>query len=135
MSASSLRYLCSPAAGALSRREFLTLSAAGALGTSVSGWFGNLARCAEATAGGKHKSCIMLWLQGGASQGHTFDVKPEGEFKTIPTAVPGIHISEYLPRLAAQMKHMALLRSMSTNEADHDRARYLMHTSYRPGGG
>src|SRR5262245_11766352 len=67
--------------------------------------------------------------------GHTFDVKPDiGEFKNIATSVPGIEISEYLPKLAAQMQHMAVLRSMSTGEADHHRGRYLMHTGFRAGG-
>jgi hypothetical protein len=125
----------------LSRREALKLSAAGVLAGSMSGWFDVLAsRAAEAAkAGVKHKSCILLWMNGGPSQMDTFDLKPDspnaGEFKPIPTSVPGIQISEHLPRLAKQMQHMALLRGMSTGEGSHGRARYYMHTGYREGQG
>src|SRR5262249_14879598 len=49
-------------------------------------------------------------------------------------AVPGIKISEHLPKIAKQMDRMVLVRSMSTKEADHGRATYLMRTGYLPGG-
>ena len=55
----------------------------------------------------QQKSCILLWLAGGASQLETFDPKPGaatgGPFRAIQTAVPGIQISELMPKLAAQM--------------------------------
>jgi hypothetical protein len=117
----------------LTRRDLLKLSAAGFLGASASGWFSTFAADVTKAAGGKkHKSCILLWMNGGPSQFHTFDVKPGGEFKAIKTAVPGIEISEHLPKLAQQAKEMAILRTMSTGEAVHDRARLLMHTGYKP---
>ena len=66
-------------------------------------------------------------MTGGPSQIDTFDPKPGhangGPFKPIETAVPGIRISEHLPKLAKQMKDLALIRSMSTKEGDHGRAR------------
>jgi hypothetical protein len=121
----------------LSRREALKLTGAGLLAASVSGWFGHMAaRAAEAKPQGlKHKSCILLWMSGGPSQGHTFDLKDAIPYKKIDTAVSGIQISEYLPGVAGQMKNLALLRGMSTGEASHGRARYLMHTGYRQGAG
>lgn len=121
----------------LSRRELLQLSAAGVLAACTSGWFNALAADAAqaASTGGKHKSCILLWMNGGPSQSHTFDLKPGGEYSAIPTSVPGLQISEYLPRLARQMHHAALIRSMSTGEAVHPRARFLMHNGYRMAGG
>jgi hypothetical protein len=70
-------------------------------------------------------------MEGGPSQQHTFDLKEGGPYKSIPTAAPGVRISEHLPRMAAQMKHMALLRGMSTGETVHSRARFLLHTGYR----
>jgi uncharacterized protein (DUF1501 family) len=112
-----------------SRRDLLRLSAAGVLAGSVSGWFNCLAQDGARAPG--HKSCILLWMEGGPSQQHTFDLKEGGPYRAIPTAVPGIHISEHLPRMAQQMKHMALLRSMSTGETVHSRARFLLHTGYR----
>src|SRR5579859_7311391 len=116
--------------GALSRRDFLTLTSAGVLGTSLSGWMKVLAAHTAAT-GKKHKSCILLWMDGGPSHKDTFDLKPDsqgaGEFKPISTNVPGIQISEHLPKLARLMNHAALIRGMSTGEGSHGRAKYYMH--------
>jgi hypothetical protein len=83
----------------------------------------------------KPKACILLWMDGGPSQAHTFDPKPGGEYKSIPTAVPGVQVCEYLPKLAASMKDIALLRGMSTGEGDHYRAKYYLHTGYPRVGG
>lgn len=119
----------------VSRRDLLKMTTAGLVGGSSTGWMENLARAADVgQQRGSAKSCILLWMNGGPSQGHTFDVKPNGEFGTIPTTVDGIRVSEHLPLLAGQMKHLALLRSMSTTEVVHERARFLMHTSYRQSG-
>lgn len=115
----------------LTRRDLFRLSAAGVLGTTGLGWLSSVAAAVPATAARKHKSCILLWMNGGPSQAHTFDLKPGREFKAIDTSVPGIQISEHLPLLAKQMHHCALLRGMSTGEAEHIRARYLMHTGYK----
>src|SRR5690606_27210818 len=54
--------------------------------------------------------------------------------KEIETAVPGIRISEHLPKVAAWTKRMSIIRSMSTKEGDHSRATHLMHTGYVPQG-
>lgn len=114
----------------VSRRDLLKFTSAGLLGTSMSGWFGGLA--AHAAAQEKRpKSCILLWMNGGPSQHHTFHLPEQGsEFKAIDTTVPGIKVSEYLPGLAKHMKDMALVRSMSTTEGVHERARFLMHNGY-----
>src|SRR5437762_8559129 len=91
----------------LTRRHFLRFTAAGAALTSMSGWLDVLAAHA-AGSGVKHKSCILLWMDGGPSQKDTFDMKPgtrdAGEFKPIKTSVPGIEISEHFPKLAQHMK-------------------------------
>ncbi len=95
---------------------------------------------AQAAAGdpGRKRACILLWMSGGPSQIDTFDLKighsNGGEFQEIDTAVPGIRISEHLPRLATWTKRMAIIRSMSTREGDHGRATHLMHTGYAPQG-
>jgi uncharacterized protein (DUF1501 family) len=122
----------------LSRRDWLKLSAAGVSAVSLSGWLQVLAsRAAETRA--KHKSCIVLWMDGGPSHKDTFDMKPGttdgGEFKTISTAVPGIQISEHFPKFAKVMKHAAILRGMSTDEGAHPRAKYYLHTGYKEGQG
>jgi hypothetical protein len=122
----------------LSRRDVLKLSAAGVAGVSLSGWMNVLAsRAAE--AGSKHKSCILLWMDGGPSHKDTFDMKPGtkngGDFKPIKTAVPGMEISEHFPKFAELTKDAAIIRSMTTGEGAHGRARYYMHTGYKEGVG
>jgi len=79
----------------------------------------------------KGKSCILLWMDGGPSQQHTFDPKPNGEFKPTPTSVPGIHIVEQLPQLAQCMDDMAIVRSMTTEINGHYDAKYFLHTGYK----
>ncbi len=113
----------------LPRRDLLKLSAAGLLsGVSVP-WFESLAHAAVQKRRGK--SCILLWMDGGPSQQHTFDPKPTGEFKSAPTCVPGIHIVEQLPQLAQCMDDMVILRSMKTEINDHYDAKYYLHTGYK----
>jgi uncharacterized protein (DUF1501 family) len=84
----------------------------------------------------KSKACIMLWMDGGPATIDMFDMKPgaatAGQFKPIPTKVDGLQICEHLPELAKQMDQLAVVRSMSTREADHNRGRYYMHTGYVP---
>jgi hypothetical protein len=121
----------------LTRREWLKLTAAGVVGYSLSGWLEALA--ADAAADPKRRrSCILLWMNGGPSQLDTFDLKPGhpngGPFQEIETAVPGIKISEHLPKIAKLADHLAIIRSMSTKEADHGRATYTMRTGHAPGG-
>jgi uncharacterized protein (DUF1501 family) len=84
----------------------------------------------------RHKSAIMLWMGGGPATIDIWDLKPGaptgGEFKPIATTADGVQISEHMPLMAKEMKHMAIVRSMSTREADHNRGRYYMHTGYVP---
>lgn len=122
----------------VSRRDMLKMASLGVLGSTVSGWFNVLAARAQTAAaqGVKHKSMILLWMAGGAAQSHTWDVKADGKFKTAKTSVTGLEgISEYLPKMAAQMHNVALLRSMRTGDANHRTGTYLMHTGFRQGQG
>lgn len=81
------------------------------------------------------KSAIMLWMSGGPSTMDIWDLKPGtntgGEFKPISTS-GNEQISEHMPMMAKQMHNAAIIRSMSTREADHGRGRYYMHTGYVP---
>src|SRR5262249_31986921 len=101
----------------LSRRDLLRLSAAGVALFSASGWIEAIA-AAAAKEPKRRRSCILLWMQGGASQTDTFDLKPGhengGPFQEIATAVPGLRISEHLPKMAKLMPQLALIRSMKT---------------------
>ena len=82
----------------LKRRDLLKLSAAGLVSGVAVPWCETLA--GKAVGQPRKKSCILLWMDGGPSQQHTFDPKPQGEFAPKPTSVPGIHIVEHLPQLA-----------------------------------
>jgi uncharacterized protein (DUF1501 family) len=88
-----------------------------------------------ATLKRNHKSCILLWMGGGPPSIDIWDLKPGaatgGTFKPISTTGDG-QINELLPQVAEQMKHLAIVRSMSTREADHDRGTYYLHTGFVP---
>lgn len=98
----------------ISRRDFLSVSALAGLG------LGSAQSAPTAFNGnGKAKSVILLFLYGGASQLETFDVKPDapdgvrGEFKTIPTSVPGYRVCEGLPNISRVMDRCTVIRSMT----------------------
>jgi hypothetical protein len=120
-----------------SRRHFLRSAALSAAAVSYSGWMPRLARSAAGDPS-RRRHCVLLWMPGGPSQIDTFDLKPGhangGPFKEIATSVPGLRISEHLPKLAAMAENLAIVRSLSTAEGDHNRGTYLMHTGHKPGG-
>src|SRR5437763_9176333 len=78
----------------------------------------------------QQKRCILLWLAGGASQLETWDPKPGvetgGPFNAIPTSVPGVQISELMPKMAQRMKHTCLIRSLNTRNGDHGSGAQIM---------
>ena len=121
----------------LSRRDALKLSAAGVVGYSMSGWLEALAN-ESSTNPQRRRSCILLWMNGGPSQMDTFDLKPGhangGPYREIQTNVPGIRISEHLPRIARHMDKMAIIRAMNTREGDHGRGTFYLRSGYLPQG-
>jgi hypothetical protein len=70
-------------------------------------------------------NCILLWLDGGPSHYESFDPKPDapaevrGEFKSIPTAVPGAHFSEVIPKLASVADKYTVIRSVCHKDPNH----------------
>ena len=86
----------------------------------------------------KGMSVIVLWMQGGPSQFETFDPKPghdnSGPTEAIKTSVEGIQVAQHWPLVAEQMKDIALIRSMTNREGNHQRATYQLHTGYAPTG-
>ena len=115
-----------------SRRSFLKASALGtatfAINTSVLESLGNPIFAGELK---KHqKRVILLWLAGGASQLETWDPKPGrptgGPYSAISTAVPGIQISELLPKQAERIKKTAIIRSLNTKNGSHGGGAELM---------
>jgi hypothetical protein len=83
-----------------------------------------------------NKSVIIMWMGGGPATIDIWDLKPGrptgGEFRAINTTAPGVQICEHMPKVAEQMRHLAIIRSLTTTEGDHMRGRILMHTAYTP---
>ncbi|REK12474.1 MAG: DUF1501 domain-containing protein [Planctomycetota bacterium] len=122
--------------GVVSRRGFLRRS----LGTGVGlagamglGWHDLLiAKADEVRKAGK--SMILLWMDGGPSQYDTFNPKPgskyQGPAHAIHTKIPGVQFAEYWPKTAQSLDRIAMIRSMSSDEKDHERAIALVRTGY-----
>ncbi|MFO0907545.1 MAG: DUF1501 domain-containing protein [Isosphaeraceae bacterium] len=128
------RYACGSTDHVTSRRSFLGGMAAAGVGAF--GGFSSLIRPAvSAELAGRQKQVLLVWLAGGSSQLETWDPKPKtdtgGPFRDIETSVPGIRISELLPRTARQMHHLTLIRGVNTKEDDHGKGQYMMHTGRR----
>lgn len=116
-----------------SRRDFLKLATAGVLGGTAGSPAAALAdELVRTGTGGKTPSCLLIWMPGGVNQGFTWDPKEQyNHCRRIDTSVPGIGISEFMPNVARQMHHLALLRGMDTREANHRPAIDLMSTGFR----
>jgi hypothetical protein len=117
-----------------SRRDFLRVGSLGPLGIGLTQFLHATRSLAQAgqTPRGTAQACILLWLEGGPSQMDTWDPKPNSNLRPIATRVPGIHISELLPRVARHMDKLALVRSMQTEETNHPQGTYQALTGHRP---
>ncbi len=125
-----------PSAAGLDRRHFLSHLAGLATLAAPASCFTRSLLANAADLKKRHKSAILLWMGGGPSTMDIWDLKPGratgGPFKPISTSADGVTISEHMPLTARQMHHLAIVRSMSTREADHQRGRYYMHTGFVP---
>lgn len=120
-----------PKATRPSRRQFLRTGSAGFATLSLSGLFEARAR----SAGPSDTSVIFVTLGGGPSQFETYDPKPNanpayrGAFGSVPTSQPGVHFCELLPRQAAIMERLAVIRSITHKQASHI-AEHIVETGY-----
>lgn len=112
------------------RRSFLRIGSIATFGCF--GWGDILRLRAASQAAAKDISVIHLWLAGGLSHLDTFDMKLDADrkertiFKAIPSSVPGLHVSEHLPRTAKLMNKLTLIRSMTHKQSAHGAAQTLM---------
>lgn len=120
----------------MTRRHFAShlLGATAFAGTALA--LGQSLRANAQQLSSSRKSAILLWMGGGPSTIDIWDLKPGattgGPFKPVATKADGVQICEHMPMVAANMDKLAIIRNMSTREADHDRGRYYMHTGYVP---
>jgi hypothetical protein len=121
------------------RRDCLQLG----LGTLLGGGLTGVLRAADQAPAAdvprrQADSCILIWLDGGPTHYETFDPKPDapaeirGEFEAIPTKLPGVCFSQYLPRLASLADRIAVIRSIRHNEGNHGAGNHYMMTGAPP---
>ena len=120
----------------VARRDFIQLGVGGVLGLGM----GDLVRLRADTARAVGKAspddvnCILVWLDGGPTHYETFDPKPDapsgvrGEFKPIPTTVPGVSFCETMPKLAKTLNRMAIIRSICHKDPNHGGGNHYMMT-------
>src|SRR5690348_12714727 len=106
----------------LTRRELLRAGAVGFGGLTLPGLLRLEHAAAAAGRKARARSVVLLFLSGGPSQLDMWDLKPDapeeirGTFRPIATNVPGVRISEHLPRLARLADKYAIIRSMSHDD-------------------
>lgn len=129
----------------ITRRDLLSVGSAALFGST---WTTTGLLQAEAHAADSHSagpsspqddvSLIVVFLRGGPSTIDMFDMKPNapseirGEFSPVSTAVPGIQITEHLPRTAQQQDKFSLVRSFTHTNNSHGHADHYMLTGYHP---
>ncbi|MFI5457202.1 MAG: DUF1501 domain-containing protein [Isosphaerales bacterium] len=114
------------------RREFIQVGFSGLVGLGLSDLLAVRSRAGRATPGGspvavprRARSVILVFLTGGLSHIDSLDMKPgapdgiRGEFQPIGTKVPGIHLCEHLPGLAARADRLAIVRSLAHGYTNH----------------
>src|SRR5205085_2482677 len=127
-----VRYNCA----GMARRDFLQLGLGGVMGLSFTDLLRYRASAAEAAGKGSPKqvNCILIWMDGGPSHYETFDPKPDapkeirGEFKAIPTSIPGIQFCEIVPNLAKVADKLTILRSVCHKDPNHGGGNHYLTT-------
>jgi hypothetical protein len=120
---------------ALPRRELLQVGSSALLGLGLSSVM------ARANTVAKPKSVLIVFLTGAASHHDTFDMKPEapaeirGAFQPIATSVPGVFVSEHLPKLAERAHRYALVRTFSHGDNNHLMSTHHVLTGHQQPGG
>lgn len=128
----------------LTRRQFMANAAKTYLGVTLAPMLGaTVASRAFAQAPGNRRqpaeAVIFLNMSGGMSHIDTFDIKPnkkdiQGPVEAIKTKADGIQVSQYLPKTAAVMDKICIIRSMTSQNGAHERGQYVLHRSYAPRG-
>lgn len=128
-----------PYCDGLSRRNFVQLGVAGLASIGL----GDVLR-AQAAGGatqkqGNHRSCILMWLDGGPGHMDMYDMKPDapveyrGIWNPISTNVPGMHVTEMFPRQAKVADKFSVVRSLHHDTGDHFAGAHRMLTAKNMG--
>ena len=119
----------------MTRRDMLKAGVLTAGGLALSDYL-RMAHAGQLTSGRADRA-IFIELPGGPSHLDTFDLKPDatevcGSFKPIATNVPGIQISEHLPKLASVADKFAILRGVSHTLAAHRLGQEYVNCGSKP---
>jgi hypothetical protein len=133
-----LRFLCPPRwnGNRITRREWLRIGGLAGVGGAAALPSKSLANpsVAHSMEQGKARSVIIIYASGGQSQLETWDPKPDapeeirGEFRSIPSAVPGVRVCEHMPLVAKTANLFTIVRSVTHQDVDHGSATYLSLT-------
>jgi hypothetical protein len=80
------------------------------------------------------KSTIFIFIRGGLSHIDSFDIKEgikDNPTRALKTSADGVRVSEFFPRLAQQMHHVAVINSMVSDQGAHKQGQYLVSTGHR----
>lgn len=122
----------------VSRRSFLRVGSLAVGGLTLPNLLNSEAAAKEAGSSSRRKSVILIWQAGGPSHIDMYDLKPtappeyRGEFKPIPTNVPGIDIGEHLPLQSTIFDKLSVVRSAYHTNAGHGMGSQWMLTGYQP---
>ena len=123
----------------ITRRNCLQLGLGGLVGAGLAPLLRGQALAGKGTQQQKQAdACILVWLDGGPTHYETFDPKPEapveirGQFGTTPTAVPGVHFSEHMVKLAKLFDKYSLIRSIRHDQGNHGAGNHYMMTGAPP---
>jgi hypothetical protein len=122
--------------GGVSRRDFLKIGALGWGGLTLADALRARAAAAGRTGPASDRSVILIWLDGGPPQHETYDPKPDapeefrGPLRPISTVLPGVQVSELLPRHAQLLDKVSIIRSLHHDNGDHFAAAHWMLTGY-----
>src|SRR5262245_40136240 len=110
----------------ITRRDLLRVGGSAILGFTLADILGaHKAAATEAPAAargpgfGRARSVILLYLQGGPSHLDLWDPKDNvpdrvrSVFRAVNTRLPGVRVTELLPRIAQVLDKTTLIRSMS----------------------
>ena len=120
----------------LSRRNFLQ---AGVFGLTGLTWSDYLRAADAARVRSTADSILFVNLAGGPSHLDTLDMKPEGpaetrgEFSAVQTSIPGLVACQHMPKIAAAMNQVTLIRGISHTVGDHPQGQNYISTGNRPG--
>src|SRR5437763_11298936 len=119
----------------ITRREWLCAGGISCLGLMLPDMLRQRAHASPGRV--RAKSCIVVFLFGAPAHQDIWDLKPlapsdmRGEFRPIASSVPGIQLGEHVPRVARQVHHLGLIRSVSHPDNTHTVAMHYMLTGVR----